>query len=741
MKLLGFLFCVFCTYCISYSQFTLDWARTMAGIGANEGFALATDADGNVYSCGGFTGSGDFDPGSGVVLLSSSSVDMYGMYVQKLDSNGLLTWVKQIGGGLGFGRVNAIALDKYGNVYVTGVFSGSIDFDPGMGVFLLSAMGTSCLKTNIFVLKLDALGQFVWAKQFASNNLSGCNGGILNRPESNGIAIDSEGFVYTTGAFGDTTDFDPGPGSFVLNPSLLVYQGDTYTTLDLFIAKLDSGGNFIWAKKIGSGGNNSGSNLEFGKEIRYSRGHLYISGVVQGQAPVDYDPGSGVFNLTSFCPGGLGFNSFVVKVDTAGDFSWAKMITSNNSVELTAMNIDNAGEVLIGGTFSAASPVDLDPSASNYYLTTTLNGLSGFVAKWDSSGGFEWAGVIRGVGVINPGAVAKTVQITNVATDYQRNVYFTGYFNDTIDFDPQPGFHLLPSQKGVSVFGDTVFTDDAFILKLSPSGGFIALGKTEQKGYLSGDEHSTDIALDANNAIFTTGSFNDTTDFDPTISTYYLSNGGFSNIFIQKLRQCRTTYLLEAEACDQYYFNQQFYTSSGVYSEYFNGSDGCDSVVTLVLNIVTLNTGTTVSNGTITANQQGVQYQWINCQDNSPVLGANSSDFTPSTSGSYAVILDNGLCLDTSMCVEISVTDIPETWSAGIKVYPNPTENNILLLFDNPLTSGVLRIYDSKGTLVYTESELKGNRFELESRMLVEGIYLLEIRDDKIRYSGKIIKY
>lgn len=741
MRNLLLVFCFLFVHTGSYCQYTLEWAKTMAGSGANEGFAITADADGNVYSCGGFTGSGDFDPGPGGVSLTSSPIDMYGMYVQKLDSSGILVWVKQIGAGAGFGRANSITTDKMGNVYITGVFSGSVDFDSGPGVFTLSASGTSCLTTHIFVLKLDASGGFVWAKEFESNNLSGCNGGIQNRPEANSIMVDEAGFIYTTGAFGDTTDFDPGPGNFILYPSVLVYQGQSYTTLDLYITKLDSGGNFIWAKKIGSGGNNTGSNSETGREIRYSEGYLYISGVVQGQTPVDYDPGNGVFSMISFCPGALGFNSYVVKLDTAGDFSWAKMITSNNSVEITAMNIDNSGEVLIGGTFTAASPADLDPSPANYYLTTSLNGFSGFLAKWDSSGGFQWAGVIEGKGTINPAAEAKTVKITGVTTDYQRNTYWAGYFNDTIDFDPQSGQYLLASKRGVSVFGDTVFTDDAFILKVSPSGGLISVIKTEQKDNLSGNEHSRGIALDSENNIFTTGSYNDTTDFDPSSGTFYLSNGGFSNIFIQKLSQCRITSISEVEACDEYFFNNQYYSSSGVYSEYFNGSDGCDSVITIHLTIATLNTATSVSGGTISANQQGVSYQWINCQNGAPVTGAVFPDFTPQISGSYAVILDNGLCQDTSLCVEISVTGISEALSGGMNLYPNPLESSITIEFDNPLKSGKLMLYDSKGSLIYTETGLSGNRFHLDTLEWEQGIYLLDIREDKTRFSKKVIKH
>jgi Beta-propeller repeat len=140
------------------------------------------------------------------------------------------SWAKSIG-GTGGDTGNSIAVDALGNVYTTGIFINTVDFDPGAGVFNLTSVGGS----NIFVSKLDASGNFVWAKSTGSGN------GI-----SNSIAVDASGSVYTTGSFNGTVDFDPGVGVFNLTSA--------GSDADIFVSKLDASGNFVWAKSVGAAG-------------------------------------------------------------------------------------------------------------------------------------------------------------------------------------------------------------------------------------------------------------------------------------------------------------------------------------------------------------------------------------------------------------------------------------------------------------------------------------------------------
>ncbi|MBL8812686.1 MAG: hypothetical protein JNM43_21150 [Planctomycetaceae bacterium] len=122
----------------------------------------------------------------------------------------------------------AIATDASGNVYTTGAFEGTVDFDPGSGTANLTSSGGP----DIFVCKLDSAGNFVWAKRM---------GGTFDE-RSKGIAVDRSGNVLTIGFFFGTADFDPGNGTTVLTSA---------GASDVFVSKLDSTGNFVWAKRWG----------------------------------------------------------------------------------------------------------------------------------------------------------------------------------------------------------------------------------------------------------------------------------------------------------------------------------------------------------------------------------------------------------------------------------------------------------------------------------------------------------
>src|SRR6266550_509584 len=227
----------------AHSQ-ALHWVKTMGSTNADEGKAIATSSSGDVYSAGNFQGTVHFAWGGGISnLISNGGNDIF---INKLNATGNLAWAKQIGGS-GDEQCNAIAVDGNGNVYITGIFLGTTDFDPGPGIYNI----TSSSSTDAFICKLNASGNFIWAKKFGE----GSSSLIFPYPViSNAIALDDSGNVYTTGSFDGKADFDPGPGVFYLTPGLL---GGAYTT-DIFISKLDASGNFVWAKQLGGTGFEAG---------------------------------------------------------------------------------------------------------------------------------------------------------------------------------------------------------------------------------------------------------------------------------------------------------------------------------------------------------------------------------------------------------------------------------------------------------------------------------------------------
>jgi hypothetical protein len=179
-----------------------------------------------------FKGTADFDPGTSTQNQVSNGY-MSDAYVAKYNSSGSYIWAKSFGGFDGE-RLQDMCIDNNGNIFTTGDFFMQVDFDPGTGVYTL----TSHNSNDIFVQKLNSQGNFVWARSFGGNN-----------PDlSYGIAADSDGNVYTYGAFSsDTVDLNPtASSSFFVNRNTYTYGSD-----DIFIQKLDGMGNFVFGKTLG----------------------------------------------------------------------------------------------------------------------------------------------------------------------------------------------------------------------------------------------------------------------------------------------------------------------------------------------------------------------------------------------------------------------------------------------------------------------------------------------------------
>ena len=104
------------------------------------GNAIISDASANVYTTGWFRGTADFDPGPGVVNGTSAG---NGLYILKLDAQGNFGWVDIVTSGVSNAHVsgNSLTNDAAGNIYVTGNFSGTVDFDPGPGVANVTGTG------------------------------------------------------------------------------------------------------------------------------------------------------------------------------------------------------------------------------------------------------------------------------------------------------------------------------------------------------------------------------------------------------------------------------------------------------------------------------------------------------------------------------------------------------------------------------------------------------------------------
>jgi hypothetical protein len=348
----------------------------------------------------------DFDPGIGTHYLSASgTAGDQDIFISKLDASGNFIWAKSMGGA-GWNQGRSIAIDATGNVYTTGYFKETVDFDPNAGTYNL----TSEVEFDIFISKLDASGNFNWAQRI---------GGVKN-DYGISIALDATGNLVTTGSFRNTVDFDPSTSTFNLTSA-----GED----DIFISKYDAQGNFLWAKSIG------GNSAEGGHSIKVDgSNNVFITGYYSETC--DFDPSSGIYNLIA----AGGQDIFISKLDALGNFAWAQSMGGNAIERGYSISIDSDGGTYATGFF--AGTVDFDPGVEVYNLTSE-GSYDIFIVKLDQTGNFVWTNKIGG-NFADEGR--------SIACNASGDLYITSYFSGNVDFDFSENAYNLTSEGIYDIF-------------------------------------------------------------------------------------------------------------------------------------------------------------------------------------------------------------------------------------------------------------------------------------------------
>jgi hypothetical protein len=440
---------------------TLDWVKQFENTGS-VAMAMASDTAGNIYITGEFHNTVDFDPGVGVFNLTSVNGTL-DVYVTKLDPSGNLLWAVGIGGNLD-DIPYGLTLDDSANVYITGRFGGTVDFDPGLDSFILNASGY-----DAFILKLTSNGEFSWVKYFPSPS--------FRESQGRSVCFSSDGYLYATGYFTETADFEPDNGGLILNTG-------AWWIMNTYVAKFQANGSLLWVKQFET---TTADGPNFPKSIAISpQDNLHIGGYFQGT--VDFDPGATSFPLTATASS---IDGFVVKLNSDGDFVWAKSFEGNYNMDLLDVAIDMQGAVYTTG--QASDVIDFDPGSGTYFLSQSGNfpigGTGVFISKLDANGDFVWAHGFEG----NIG--------TAVSVDNQGNAFLTG---------------------------DVLGTDGRFFISKID-----AFGDVNWMISFAGNTYSYDIHVDVFGNIYSCGTFTGTADFDPSSGMFNLTSSG-SNTFIHK---------------------------------------------------------------------------------------------------------------------------------------------------------------------------------------------------------------
>lgn len=455
-----------------------EWAQNVGGNVVNMSWAkLTTDKNGNIFKAGTFNQTVDFDPGPGVNSLTAIGDD--DVYICKNSSNGTLIWAKHYG-NLQYLTVDAITADSLGNIYVAGLFEETLDVNPGPQIFELTSLGGA----DIYIVKLNSSGGFVWAKSFGVANPIGSSSERIYS-----LAIDNAGNILAAGKFIGTLDCDPNSGAFNITS-----LGQT----DAFICKLTANGNFVWAGSMGGASSDEGIDICVDQT-----GNIYTSGTFEATA--DLDPTSSVLSTISAGNSDI----FLNKLSPTGAQIWTKTWGHSLIEEVIGLAVDPMGNIYTFGTFYDS--LDCDPGSGIYNVYGSwFDEL--FLLKLNTSGNFEWAKSMGG---------SMFTYGRDVSTDMDGNVYVTGDFPFS--------FHLNPVTPGLELTSNG--GNDIFIMCLNPNGNIYwqeSIGATSS-------ENCFKVSVSNDGSIYYRGEFTQTVDFDFGTGTSYLTSDIYADNFTLKI--------------------------------------------------------------------------------------------------------------------------------------------------------------------------------------------------------------
>ncbi|HYV95326.1 MAG TPA: T9SS type A sorting domain-containing protein [Chitinophagales bacterium] len=401
-----------------------EWVRQEGGTAGTENSnSIATDPWSNCYIAGSIVGSNGFMSkynsmgeflwtkdlatslesvtidGTGKVYVTGKNNSHF--IIAKLDSSGSLLWIKEAAQD-SWGK--SLSKDAYGNIYVTGTFSDTLQLDS----FHLSE-GSS------FIAKYDSSGNCEWAKVASYGGYS------------NSISTDAFGNAYVTGRFYGISSFG-------------LFQLTCLGAVDIFIAKYDSGGNCLWAKRSGGARPFINSTMDNGYAVATTiQGNVYVAGSFTDTA---------TFGLDTLVNLGSGNDVFIAKYDGDGNIIWVKQAGGVIDDEGRCLAVDEEGNVYLGGSFvnSIAFGSATLIGYGNYDL---------FVAKLDASGNSQWA--------ISAGGPAWNEFVNGIALDASNDIVFTGEFcspaffgSDTLISAGQPDIYIakLGNISGINEFSN-----------------------------------------------------------------------------------------------------------------------------------------------------------------------------------------------------------------------------------------------------------------------------------------------
>jgi hypothetical protein len=711
------------------------WVNQFGGEGQEYGSTMTIDDSGFVYIAASFEEAIDVDPTYNIDYLTPQGTKDF--FLTKMDTLGKVVWTKHFK-GYGYSYCYGIAVDTFGNIYLTGTFSDSIDIDPGPERHILKAVNNS----NIYMVKFSSSGNLIWVNNIQSSSYTNVSG--LELTKTNHLII--------AGTIRALTSFNPLSSDYDLSP-----VGMT----DVYIAKYDTAGKIIWAKRISGNGHDQCGNFTVDSDES-----IYITGHFREQIDLSTSGNPVILNA------GIDTDIiFYAKYDSSGTLKWGNMFEANDRCIAHDIEVDDFGNVFLAATFGDLLYFTIE--GQKYGVESHKSRQEDiFVSKLDSTGSIVW---------LNQYGGEYNDEYITIVMGQENTVYVLGFFYDFVEANSgEEGIVDFSPDNGFSVFLAECDTDGNHLwaeLVAKTSNIYINDGIVDQVG-----------------GLYILGCFHNTADFSMGTKPSVLEPRGYGDIFLKKMTVCKpiqTT--LEIATCSQYispsgiatyfesgiYFDtlmsetgcdsiieinlsilntdtilnfsacspfisisgKHIYRESGTYFDTISNSLGCDSIINLELDLYQVNTDIIVEGDTAYSETSSLQYQWIDCLFGNSILeGQEAPGISIPDGAEYALIIDDGQCVDTSICVSQSFSNLEGIADENdVVCFPNPTSDVVTISFNSSIWNGKMSILNSSGQIIL-EKEIK---YQTELTIPLpneEGIYCITLSDQNNIYTFHVLK-
>jgi hypothetical protein len=700
------------------------------------------------------------DPGVAINSLTPTTSDGF---ILKLDASGNFVWVKTLAtvgnGGGGNATILGVQEDNIGDIYISGNYGGTTDFDPGAGQYNISSLNPAppFFVVDGFIAKWSNTGNFIWAKSYGGN--------LEEYPK--GIVTTNAREVIVNGTFGGTADF---------NPDTTVTNNITAQGADAYFLKLDALGNFVWAKSL----EGNGGYADITELVMDNAENIFCSGYYAGTT--DFDLGPGVNNQTT-----TNSEIFVIKIDQSGNTADFDILVGPNSEQGKTIAIDNNDNIYSSGYFGSA--MDFDPQIGVFNLIPQHDYKWMYTFKWGQCNSpvntslniTGCSNTLNGQTYTANGTYYQVFQAAN-GCDSILTIHVTQSASNTIiDTQACTGSFILNGQtyttsgNYVQNYTNAFGCDSNYYLSLqvglssssvqnitacdfyvSPLGGFYSTSGSYTESTLN--PTGCDSIITLNLIINTSKSITVTTSACDSITinnnTYYTSGTDFAayaaangcDSLVQTdfvINTTPTPTTIVDTVCKSYTFNGNTYTSTGTYQSTFATINGCDSIVTLKLKINVVDTLVTVNSNQLIANATNATYQWLNCPEKDIIVGATTATLAPISSGNYAVVITQNGCTDTSDCINYTMLNINNAFNNNIivSIYPLPINNQLNIKFSKNISSGSISISNMAGQIIYDNTINNSSEKTIDVTALSSGLYFLNCKVDEELKTIKFTKY